>query len=281
MAIEERSTEEKLAHVIGNVAEIGVGVKTLSKNIYTDLSAQDESHREEIANLTTMVNDLGNSLMEAGVQRKKDTDHLFASLLTLHNRCADLNERTRRLEKRMDNAATFGNGAIQDAFRQIRDLRAQLDADRAETHALLNAINTALNDRAELPDGCEYPDCTPPQPQDDLGVNDDAGEWPAATEGAMSAVVPNLEASETGMARFVDLHAPAPVTGTPVAVSEAAPEVKERTFAEWREQTISDAAFLRFIATEKYSFPAMVRDGLIRVAERLENAANLSDGSWV
>lgn len=42
-------------------------------------------------------------------------------------------------------------------------------ADRAELAKLRAAFINGT-----LPDGCEYPDCTPPQPQN---VNDDAEEW--------------------------------------------------------------------------------------------------------
>ena len=210
----------------------------LSKNVYTDLAAQDDSHSADIDNLTTAVNDLGNSLMEAGAQRRADhrefsawideVDHALTDKLT------DLNDRMRRVEKRLDNAATFGNGSIQDAFKLLNEQQLQI-----------NALRRQLEETHTRP------------------ADDDASEW-AIPMGSQVGPKANLEASETGMAQFVDLHAPAP-----------------KDFTDWQERTRADAEFLRFLVEQKYSFPKMVQDGLRNIADRLDKAANESDGSWV
>jgi len=234
--IQERTTEEKLAEVVGKIAAFEIGLRVLSKNVYTDLSAQDAAHQEDIANLTTMVNDLGNSLIELSDQSRQRTVNFVASLDGTDERAREMNDRLHRVEKRLDNSAGFANGSIQDAFRLLRELRADL-----------NGL------RRSLPDGCEYPDCEPPQPE-------------GAAEGAIA-------------------HVPAPFTGTPVAESEftdfADEQLSKGAFADWQERTRSDAEFLRYIATQRYDFPSMVKDGLLNIAERLDNAADGSDGSWV
>lgn len=244
-----------------SLEELAIGVDSLQSNIYTDLAAQDERHSEEIANLTTAVNDLGNSLMELSDTSRTRTVNLVRSMdstdqrvrdcenrldsysaenLEDDARLTDLNDRLRRVEKRLDNSATFGNRSIQDAFRLIREMRAELDRLSSLRSPAFEKWMAKVDTR--LP-GCDVP----------------AG----SAEGAMSHVIP------------------APVTGTPVAAAEVAPEVAKTAFTHWQERTRSDAEFLRFIATQKYSFPAMVRDGLLRIAERLDEAANGSDGSWV